>query len=156
MPGTQTNIKAVFKLANLAAQIRKVGKVDFNQLLLVNFTKLANAQINREFSTKTDADGMPWAPLKRDKTRGTLMITTGTLKKAFKFEAARAGIRVVNRTPYAMYHQSDAPRSRLPQRTMIPNPGKPIGMPWADVFNKAMKKTMTQWVKATTRKKGER
>lgn len=55
---------------------------------------------------------------KRYPGRGPLE-KTGTMRRSFDHEATRSSVVIGNTTPYFEYHQSSAPRSKIPRRQMI-------------------------------------
>lgn len=47
------------------------------------------------------------------------MIRTGLLNRSFRHEAHRMNVTIYNDAPYFKYHQSSAPRTKIPRRVMI-------------------------------------
>jgi phage gpG-like protein len=62
----------------------------------------------------------PYATEKRKKyIAKPILERTGKMRRAFTHEAADHQLVVSNPVPYFKYHQSSAPRTRLPRRQMI-------------------------------------
>jgi len=58
---------------------------------------------------------------KRKRTNSTkILIDNGELRKSFGPRFSDKGVYVGTEKEYAIYHESDAPRKKLPQRRMLP------------------------------------
>ena len=87
--------------------------------------------IQKNFESEGSLTGKPWPELaestvmnlskRRSKGHKVLHGDTGDLKSNWKhwFTTSRAVVR--SKTPYAIYHDSDEPRTVLPRRQIIPD-----------------------------------
>ena len=57
---------------------------------------------------------------KKSKYGPQILIDTGELRKSFNTRFSDKGVYVGTEKTYAIYHESDAPRKKLPQRRMLP------------------------------------
>ena len=81
----------------------------------------------QNFDTEGRTLGVPWQSLKpstvAQKQRlgypSNILVRTGRLKESFKAKAGSFSVVISNPTPYFVYHQSKAPRSKLPRRVMM-------------------------------------
>lgn len=82
---------------------------------------------NQGFLSQGGVFGAKWAPLsakyaaKKAKMypgRPTL-VRTGKMLSGFRFSADDQSVLVTNRMPYFKYHQSTAPRSKIPRRATM-------------------------------------
>ena len=79
------------------------------------------------FDSEGSVFGEPWQALspayaiqKEKKYPGKgILEASGTMRGNFRTDQAATYVRVFNPTPYFVYHQSNAPRYRLPRRIMI-------------------------------------
>ena len=86
------------------------------------------AKFSKEaFVTQGASVGAPWAPLspeyaawkaKRYPGKG-ILVRTGKMQKSFVTQYGAMEASITNPTAYFKYHQSNAPRSRLPRRMMM-------------------------------------
>ena len=90
-------------------------------------SKFLTHYYSQAFVSQGGVFGMPWPRLnryyevekhKRYPGRPPL-IATGRMQRGFKYQVFRNGTVIHNPTPYFKYHQSSAPRSRLPRRLMM-------------------------------------
>lgn len=80
------------------------------QLLLKTF--------DMNFDTEGDLLEQPWAP----RTSGgdwPLLVKTGAMRSSFSHTVDPAQAVITNWAPYFKYHQSSAPRKKLPRRVMM-------------------------------------
>lgn len=48
-----------------------------------------------------------------------MLVRTGKMKRSFKSVATQTSLTISNTSPHFGYHQSDAPRSKMPRRVML-------------------------------------
>lgn len=56
----------------------------------------------------------------RRRYRARILQDTGRLRQSFTMRATNSSVTVGTAVPYAVYHESDAPRKVLPRRRMLP------------------------------------
>lgn len=127
--------------------------IDFNYSETIDFQALANelkqpksliksiAAYDREMFKRHMLNGVdpyerPYTPLEiryaqsKRKAVGQkpILERTGKLKRAYKQFMTLDGYRVIIDSEYAKYHQSDLPRTKIPQRLLLPteNKGLPV------------------------------
>lgn len=79
------------------------------------------------FTSQGGVFGAKWSPLamrtilQKSKTYPGRppLVRTGAMQNSFTFTAASQQVLIGNEMPYFKYHQSSAPRSRLPRRQMM-------------------------------------
>jgi Phage virion morphogenesis family len=97
-------------------------------------TELLNLTYER-FKRQTDPYGKRWLPKKRPDGRGVLHGPTGRLKNGwFVHQATAKRILIHPSVKYAVYHQSSAPRRRLPRRMMLPDAKLGLPTEYAEAF----------------------
>jgi hypothetical protein len=86
---------------------------------------------NDVFATQGGALGVTWPTLATSTIKqkakhfpqyqGTPLIRTGKMKSmdSFKIEASPTEVKITNTAPYFKYHQSSAPRTKLPRRQVM-------------------------------------
>ena len=111
--------------------------------------------IPEKFNRSEDSYGNKWAPLAastlRRKYKGKLrsaygtkpLNATGTLKKSFRFRTQDDGVLIFTEEDYFKYHQSDAPRKKLPRRPALPDEGKGLPKIWSDALINQLEKHLT-------------
>lgn len=87
--------------------------------------------IRRGFVESREPDGRRWAPLKRPRPGGPVLVKTGKLSAAAALYTVDAGgflfERVDTLTRYGRFHQGGAPRANLPARPFYPTSKLPLG-----------------------------
>lgn len=87
--------------------------------------------IRRGFVESKEPDGRRWAPLKRPRPGGPVLVKTGKLSAAAALYTVDAGGFVFERvdalTKYGRFHQGGAPRGNLPARPFYPTSKLPLG-----------------------------
>ena len=79
------------------------------------------------FESEGEAIEESWAPLaqayairKEKKYPGSTILTaTGAMRESFMSQADSTSLKIWNASEYFKYHQSSAPRTRLPRRAMM-------------------------------------
>jgi phage gpG-like protein len=81
------------------------------------------------FATQGGVIGVHWKPVGANTKRfkashsfgtGTqTLVRTGTMKRSFASDATDTGVTIYNTAPYFKYHQSTAPRKKMPYRPMM-------------------------------------
>lgn len=74
--------------------------------------------VDANFSSRGALFGERWAPRKDHKPH-PLLEKTGTMRRAFAQNLGPMYVEIFNPTEYFKYHQSKAPRKRLPRRVML-------------------------------------
>jgi hypothetical protein len=107
----------------------KIGLRDFTAPLTVIGEELKNYYGNDVFATQGGAIGIPWPTLAastvKQKLRkyptyaSTPLIRTGKMKSSFRAKVSPVSLEISNDAPYFKYHQSTAPRSKIPYRPMM-------------------------------------
>lgn len=104
--------------------------------------------VQRGFDTSRAPDGSPWRPLAASTTRGRsrrpLRKTDALYRSATTVHFTRDGFYLVSTYP-GSYHQSEAPRSRLPRRPFFPDEsGLSVG--WSIELRDAADEALRRWV----------
>ncbi len=102
--------------------------------------------VQRGFDTSRAPDGSTWRPLKspRDRGRRPLRKTDALYRAATTIRFTADGFMLVSTYP-GSYHQSEAPRSRLPRRAFFPDEsGLSVG--WAIELRDAADEALRRWV----------
>lgn len=73
------------------------------------------------FNVEKNEDGTSWKPLKRPRKRGgdKLLRDTGRLRSSIRWAANPTEARIFTKVKYAVYHDSDKPRKKLPRRQFM-------------------------------------
>lgn len=91
--------------------------------------------IKEGFDAERDPYGDPWKPKLANDGRKTLSGPTSRLKGGWhRVEQNERGFTVAPSVRYAVYHQSDQPRTRLPRRMMIPDDALGLPTGWQKRF----------------------
>lgn len=130
-------LSVTIKISGDKETIAKLGKLGQS---FMSF-QMAMREIGKElpayfagqvYVSQGGALGEKWEPLKQaTKNRKAKMypgaqplVATGTMQKSFDAEYPDANsVMIGNTAPYFVYHQSKAPRSKLPRRVMISSGG---------------------------------
>lgn len=70
------------------------------------------------FTTRGAEIGEPWKPRKKSYP-WPILEKSGRMRRGFKYQAQIAQVTILNTTDYFKYHQSKAPRTKLPRRVMM-------------------------------------
>ena len=70
------------------------------------------------FETEGREIGEPWVKRKKDYP-WPLLQKSGKMRGGFEYEARKDQVKIFNKVPYFVYHQSNKPRFRLPRRVMM-------------------------------------
>lgn len=102
--------------------------------------------VERSFDTSRAPDGSAWRPLKsaRDRGRRPLRKTDALRRAATTIRFTADGFMLTSTYP-GSYHQSEAPRSRLPRRPFFPDEsGLSVG--WAIELRDAADDALRRWL----------
>lgn len=118
--------------AETKARLRKIGSGinDMKDAMEHIGQKVGHYYKNDVFMSSGGALGKKWAPLKastiRNKKRAGFrqnitvpLVGSGTMRDSFIAKSTKTNVIITNSTDYFKYHQSSAPRRRLPRRQMI-------------------------------------
>jgi hypothetical protein len=116
-------------------RLKRVGAgiSDFSDAFHTTGKRLTQFYSTVPFATEGGVFGRPWARLAPStslrkaglgKSGGSydgrgILDATGNMKRSFGFSSGRAFARIYNNTSYFKYHQSSAPRHKLPRRVMM-------------------------------------
>ena len=128
MLGVTVNIKgdaeAMAKIAGIEGALQ-----DFSKALEIIGDGMVHYFSNDVFASQGGMFGAPWAKLstaslmqkaKHYRAYANVpLIATGTMKSSFVAHTDPKHLTVTNTAPYFVYHQSSAPRSKLPRRQMM-------------------------------------
>lgn len=99
----------------------------------VSLAQAGQGLVRRGFAESKAPDGRRWAPLKRPRPGGPVLVKTGKLSAAAAlYTVDRSGFvfeRVDALTKYGRFHQGGAPGANLPARPFYPTAALPLG--WA-------------------------
>lgn len=91
----------------------------------VSLAQAGQGLVRQTFAQSKAPDGRRWAPLKRPRPGGPVLVRRGRLAAAAPFYTVdRNGfvMSAVDRiAPYGRFHQSGAPRANLPRRPFYPD-----------------------------------
>jgi phage gpG-like protein len=122
---------------NISGDTATIDKINALKESLENFSQafktlgaeLVSYASNQVFSTQGGVYGTPWKSLaastqaykvKHYRQYASLpLIATGLMKNSFDFLATPNTLTIGNTAPYFVYHQSSAPRTKLPRREML-------------------------------------
>ena len=113
--------------------LQRVGRVistgDFSKPLKEIGDELVSYYSGQVFASQGGVLGDPWARLapatmlyksKHYTAYAAIpLIATGTMKNSFQPTVTSRQLTIGNTAPYFMYHQSSAPRTKLPRRQML-------------------------------------
>lgn len=74
--------------------------------------------VDANFSSRGALFGEKWEPRKDNKSH-PLLEKTGRMRRAFSQRLGPDYVEIANPTEYFKYHQSNAPRRKLPRRVML-------------------------------------
>jgi len=127
--GDKETIAALGKLGssllNFQMAMRSIGK------------ELVSYYGNNVMNSQGGAIGQRWPALKQSTKEAkakryytsTPLVNTGTMKQSFDSMAPDLNsVTIGNKAPYFVYHQSSAPRSKLPRRVMMSTGGNVKGI----------------------------
>lgn len=114
-----------------------MAKLDRLDLALHNWSKplttigddLIRYYRDTVFNSMGGVLGAPWAKLAPSTVAAKAkhyrqysavpLMATGQMRDSFRAEATKNALAITNEMPYFVYHQSSAPRTRLPRRQMM-------------------------------------
>ncbi len=113
--------------------LQRAGRVistgDFSKPLKEIGNELVSYYSGQVFASQGGVLGEPWATLahstmayksKHYRAYAAIpLIATGTMKNSFEAKVTSRQLTIGNTAPYFVYHQSSAPRTRLPRRQML-------------------------------------
>jgi phage gpG-like protein len=117
-----------------AAFMAKLAKIepslhDFKKALEIIGTGMVHYYSNDVFKSQGGQYGPSWQQLspatlalkaKHFRAYANVpLVATGTMKNSFEARAEAQKLTISNSAPYFVYHQSSAPRSKLPRRQML-------------------------------------
>lgn len=91
-----------------------LGGFRFNEVQQNGLTRRENAENKKERLT-----GHPWAPILYGQTGDLRDSTLSRSHRYSIFSLLRSELEIGSSVPYGKYHQSDRPRTKLPQRKFI-------------------------------------
>lgn len=115
--------------AAVQAKLRKLGSslYDLKASMADIGRDAADYYANQGFGSQGGVFGQSWRPLSvryAAKKAGTYpgrppLIATGKMKNSFTYSSTPSSVLVSNTAPQFKYHQSSAPRSKIPRRVMM-------------------------------------
>jgi phage gpG-like protein len=123
-------LKMSIKITGDKAVMRKLGNLRTMNLTTA-FKEIGEEAIdyysNDSFATSGTNLGRKWPALNpaykkwKEKKYGTasrMLVATGTMQKSFFAKTTKNSVAISNKADYYKYHQSTAPRSKIPRRPM--------------------------------------
>jgi hypothetical protein len=118
--------------AKFMSKLKGLGnldRLDFHQALEKVGKGMTSYYSNEVFASQGGVLGTPWEHL-ADSTQAykilhytqyaaVPLMATGAMKDSFTSKAGPRQLVISNSAPYFVYHQSSAPRSKLPRRQML-------------------------------------
>ena len=103
------------ELTNLKGSMSEIGR------------EAARYYSNQGFNSQGGVFGKAWTPLKRATTLRKArkypgrppLVATGKMRDGFTFTAGSNQVLIGNKVDYFKYHQSTAPRQKIPRRAMM-------------------------------------
>lgn len=115
--------------AEAMAKLKKTsaGLADLSPAMKQVGTYLTNYFSGQAFASQGTVFGERWKRLNpmyeyykdRQFPGQPILVRTGVMQRSFRAKSTANTTTITNKAPYFKYHQSDAPRKRLPRRVMM-------------------------------------
>lgn len=129
MVGSQTVTITVTGLEDVQRKLKNLSQAtsDLSPVMGDVGQYLSRFFSSEVFASRGGVIGEPWAPLsaryaalkaKQYPGRPPL-VRTGVMQRSFKYDKGAHFARIYNNSPVFDYHQSNSPRSKMPERVMM-------------------------------------
>jgi hypothetical protein len=139
------------KLVLLQGQMAKIANGKHASFVRSRIDKEILSLIDRGFRQSKDPYGSPWeklkpATIKRKGNSRILQGETGDLRSGFKVKDTPKGFKIINETPYAVFHQSEEARKIIPRRAMIPD-SRGLPSEWARLLSLKVSTALKEYIR---------
>jgi len=98
--------------------LTKYNKVTDFKIPLFNIGREVRSSVDKNFGSRGALFGSAWKP-RKDNEPHPLLEKTGRMRRSFTQNLGNDYVEIFNTSDYFAYHQSNAPRKKLPRRVML-------------------------------------
>jgi phage gpG-like protein len=107
------------EIDTLSRAVARMGRTEWKRDLLASLADAALDLVRQEFAMSRDPYGNPWAPLKKRRAGGPVLVKSGRMQGRIRRRTSSVGFTLVSPVPYSGFHQSGT--RRMVQRRIFPD-----------------------------------
>jgi phage gpG-like protein len=123
-----------------------MGSVAFKRELLAAMADAALELVRQEFAMSRDPYGNPWAPPKKPRFGGPVLVKTGRMQGRIRRRVSADAFTLVSPVPYSGFHQSGT--RRMVRRRIFPDDGS-IPPEWTRTFERIAEEAVSKALAAS-------